>query len=64
MVKYLRNIYWFSGNVKYCVIPESEFVSAEESSIDFIENEEKVCRLAKEIKYNFPIDKFDFQDVR
>jgi hypothetical protein len=39
-------------------------LSAEESSIDFIENEEKVCGLAKEIKYNFPIDKFDLQNVR
>ena len=37
---------------------------AEESSIDFIKNEEKVCELAKEIKYKFPIDKFEFQNAR
>jgi hypothetical protein len=41
------------------------FVSAEEGSIDFIANEEKVCGLAKEIKYirKFPIDKADFQNA-
>jgi len=64
VVKYLRGIYWSSGNVKYCVIPEPEFVSAEKSSIAFIENEEKMCGLAKEIKYKFPVDKVDFQNVR
>jgi hypothetical protein len=39
-------------------------VCAEESSIDFIENKEKVCGLAKEIKYNFPNDKVGFQHAR
>jgi len=39
-------------------------VSANESSVEFIENEGKVCGLAKEIKYKFPIDKFEFQNAR
>ena len=40
------------------------FVSVNESSGDFIENEDKACGLAKEIKYKFPVDKFEFQNAR
>jgi hypothetical protein len=40
------------------------FVSAAESSINFIKNEEKMRGLAKEIKHRFPNDKVDFQNVR
>jgi hypothetical protein len=40
------------------------FVSAAESFINFTENEEKVCGLAKEIKHKFPKDKVDFQNAR
>ena len=38
-------------------------MSVNESSIDFIENEEKVCGLVKEIKCKFPIEKFEFQNA-